>query len=191
MQYQCACTSSDSVTSEPKWVQFWNITGCKYWCRQKINTRMHNIHNFRITCIWLCSSSSSSSISLSGWGQKGSDENKVWSDAVFGKRPAEEDEDLWFGLVWFGVSSFDIQRLLERKELYSTHVRLQHLWYFNTVLPLEVLQNTAQRPLSGSQSRIEHMNKLFRLLIVLWFFIHRALVTGQNIIMSTQGGCLQ
>jgi hypothetical protein len=63
---------------------------------------------------------------------------------------------------------FDIQRLLERKKLYSTHIRLQCLWHLDAVLLLEILQNTTEGPLSGSQGRVQHMNKLLGLLIILF-----------------------
>ena len=113
--------------------------------------------------------------------QKRSDKNKSLKNCFWKGGPAEADKDLWFGLVWFRVSSlFDIQRLLERKEIYSTHVRLQRLWHFNTILLLEVFQNTTQCPLSGSQRRIEHMNKLLGLLVILWVFHTLVMLSVRN-----------
>ena len=65
---------------------------------------------------------------------------------------AEGQTYLRLRFVGFGVSSlFAIKRPLERKEFSSTHILTQYLWHFNTILLLEVLQNTAEGPLSCSQ----------------------------------------
>ena len=55
MQYQCASTQSDSVVNQEtkmgteKIATSWSCY--KYCYSPKINTRMHNVHHFRIACI--------------------------------------------------------------------------------------------------------------------------------------------
>lgn len=62
---------------------------------------MHNIHNFRITCIWLCSSSSSSSISLSGGVKK--DQMKIKFGMLFLERNQQRK------IKTFDLDLFDLE----------------------------------------------------------------------------------
>jgi hypothetical protein len=93
----------------------------------------------------------------------------------------EGETYLRFGLIGFGITSlFAIKRPLERKEIYSTHQWLQYLWHFNTILLLIVLQNTAKGSLSCSQGRIQHVNKLLGLLVILRYTL--VVITDQTLI---------
>lgn len=76
--------------------------------------------------------------------------------------------------------------LHERKELYSTHVWLQHAGHFNAILRLVGLQNAANCPLSCSQRGVQHMNEL--LFILPWLgltvtlrFVHTSVLKSDRI----------